>query len=118
MKAVKLGETLFLKITKNNRSKKRQQKKMFNFSVLLKELIDNNSWDKKISAVQIIEKWNEIVGLAFSQNVKPKKEDKQILFVECSSQSWKMQVKINKRSILKKIEQQYGKGIINDIKPI
>ena len=60
--------------------------------------------------------WSEIVGEDISKETKALKIDNNTLVVKVYKAAWRQQLTFLKEELLKKVETQLGKGVVEDIR--
>jgi predicted nucleic acid-binding Zn ribbon protein len=79
-------------------------------------LIDKLGFRKKMKEQQILQDWAAIVGPQIGKISKAEKVYESVLYVRVASSSWRTELMFQKHSILKQIEQRYGKNVITDFR--
>ena len=83
---------------------------------LIHQLIGKLDEEKKISEDDLLRVWGEVVGREALVYSKPYSLYKKSLFVKVTGSGWMQELSMRKRQILKKIQSQFGKNEIKDIK--
>ena len=60
--------------------------------------------------------WNTVVGEVVAQVSVPVRVVKGVLYVSVKNSTWRQELSMQKPQILKKYEEQFGAGIIRDIR--
>ena len=68
------------------------------------------------SLLQVWDWWDRIVGEKVSKNAQPSAFKGKLLLVEVSSSVWMHQLQFLKEDILRKINEQLGENLVEDIK--
>lgn len=72
--------------------------------------------DKKVNQCKIVNLWSDLVGENIAKVAEAERVYEGILYVKVTSMTWRTELLFQKRTILKKIEEKFGKGIIKDIR--
>lgn len=70
---------------------------------------------KAMREYEAFKSWNAIVGEHVAQNSVPIKVENGVLYVSVKNSVWRQELSMRKPQILKKIEEEFGRGIIRDI---
>jgi predicted nucleic acid-binding Zn ribbon protein len=82
----------------------------------LETLFQQLGYEKKISQYHIINNWSEMVGKKIGNISTPIRVKDRVLFVKVKSTSWRTELLFQKHEILKRIEKEFGKNVIDDIR--
>lgn len=82
---------------------------------IIEKILKNYGIEKKVKENQVINIWDEIVGRKISSITKPMRVADGKLFVQVCNSSWRSELFLLKPKILKKIQKEIGKGIIQEI---
>ncbi len=82
----------------------------------LKALFKDLGYDKKISQMQVIEKWSDIVGENIANIAQAERVQNNILYVKVKSMTWRTELLFQKKTILEKIKQNVGSDVVRDIR--
>ena len=82
----------------------------------LQDLFKNLGLDKKVGEYRLLGSWSDIVGSEIAQVTSAERIDNLILFVRVQSGPWRNELIMRKGDILRKIRQEFGNQIINDIR--
>ncbi len=64
---------------------------------------------------QAVTRWSSIVGEKISKVTKPERVDGDKIFVIVKNSSWRNELIFHKQKIIRKLNNQLGRGIIKDI---
>lgn len=70
---------------------------------------------KAMKEYEVFRSWNTLVGGHVAQNSVPIKVENGVLYVSVKNSVWRQELGMLRPQILKKIEEEFGKGIIRDI---
>ncbi len=79
-------------------------------------LIRDLGFEKKLHQVRVVNLWPELVGEAIANVAQAERVSDGILYVKVKSMTWRTELSFQKSNIIKKIEQRFGKNVINDIR--
>ncbi|MDZ7725533.1 MAG: DUF721 domain-containing protein [candidate division KSB1 bacterium] len=82
----------------------------------LESMFKDMGMDSKIKQHRIIQDWPDIVGQSVSNVTQAERIDNSILYVRVKSTTWRTELLFQKHTILKRINEKYGNGIIKDIR--
>jgi predicted nucleic acid-binding Zn ribbon protein len=71
---------------------------------------------KQLLRAQAVTEWPDIVGDRIARETKADHIRNTILFVSCSSPMWAQELGLLKPTIIKKIRERVGPGIVTDIR--
>tara|TARA_Y200000002_G_C22576655_1_gene618998 strand:+ start:673 stop:948 length:276 start_codon:yes stop_codon:yes gene_type:complete len=82
----------------------------------LQVFIKNSGLEKVLDQQNIIDVWDEVVGEKISKNAKAKSIEYGVLKVETISPTWRQELHLQKKDIVKKLNEKIQKKIIKDIR--
>jgi predicted nucleic acid-binding Zn ribbon protein len=82
---------------------------------VIKDYLKALGLDKKMKEVSIINRWEEIIGRQIARATKDIYIDRGILFLKIDSSVIKNEILMIKKGLIKKINDETGEIIINDI---
>lgn len=82
----------------------------------LQVFIKNSGLEKVLDQQNIIDVWDEVVGEKISKNAKAKSIEYGVLKVETISPTWRQELYLQKKDIVKKLNEKIQKKIIKDIR--
>jgi predicted nucleic acid-binding Zn ribbon protein len=84
-------------------------------SDIVGKLLRERGWKEEVSVGGVIGRWREIVGDDIADHAEPQSFDNKILVVRASSTPWATQLKILRSTILGRISQEIGDGVVEDL---
>ena len=82
----------------------------------LQVFIKNSGLEKVLDQQNLIDVWDEVVGEKISKNAKAKSIEYGVLKVETVSPAWRQELHLQKKDIVKKLNEKIQKKIIKDIR--
>lgn len=82
---------------------------------VIKDYLNALGLDKKLKEVSVINRWEEIIGRQIARATKDIYIDRGILFLKIDSSVIKNEILMIKKGLIKKINDEIGEIIINDI---
>ena len=82
----------------------------------LQVFIKNSGLEKVLDQQNLIDVWDEVVGEKISKNAKAKSIEYGVLKVETISPTWRQELHLQKKDIVKKLNEKIQKKIIKDIR--
>jgi predicted nucleic acid-binding Zn ribbon protein len=79
------------------------------------EVLKEFGLDKKARVYSVITNWPQIVGEKIASATIAEKLDKGILTIRVKNAVWKYELTMQKASILEKIAEEFGPGLVRDI---
>jgi predicted nucleic acid-binding Zn ribbon protein len=83
---------------------------------LILESLNKMGYAEKIHRQSVVINWSEIVGKTISKETKALKIDNKTLVVKVDKAAWRQQLVFLKDEILRKIETELGKDVVEDIR--
>jgi predicted nucleic acid-binding Zn ribbon protein len=83
---------------------------------LILEALNKMGYTDRIHRQSAVTGWSEIVGEDVSRETKALKIDNKTLVVKVYKAAWRHQLVFLKEEILKKVETDLGKGVVEDIR--
>jgi predicted nucleic acid-binding Zn ribbon protein len=83
---------------------------------LILETLNKMGYAERIHRQSAVISWSEIVGEVISKETKAIKIDNKTLVVKVHKAAWRQQLVFLKDEILKKIDNDLGKGVVEDIR--
>ncbi len=83
---------------------------------LILEALNKMGYAERIHRQSAVIGWSEIVGEIISNETKALKIDNKTLVVKVHKAAWRQQLIFLKEEILKKIETDLGRGVVEDIR--
>ena len=97
-----------------NRPKK--QKELVPLGTVLPNLLKSIRTGSDAQLVEVWELWDGVVGETIAKNARPAAFKGKLLLVEVSSSSWMHQLQFLKADIIEKINDAFGKEMVDEIK--
>jgi predicted nucleic acid-binding Zn ribbon protein len=85
-------------------------------SQLLNEVLKKYELDELVEKNILIEKFKEIVGKQLADRIEFKNFDRGILTIEVESSAWKNEIFLLREQIVEKINKEFGKQIVKQLK--
>jgi predicted nucleic acid-binding Zn ribbon protein len=82
----------------------------------LEELVDKLGIKKKLQEYEAVERWEEIVGQQIGRVTSATGITKGVLFVRVRTGTWRNELTMRKREIIRKINLVLGEEIVTDIR--
>jgi predicted nucleic acid-binding Zn ribbon protein len=82
----------------------------------LEELVDKLGIKKKLQEYEAVERWEEIVGQQIGRVTSAMGITKGVLFVRVRTGTWRNELTMRKREIIRKINLVLGEEIVTDIR--
>jgi predicted nucleic acid-binding Zn ribbon protein len=95
---------------------KKQKAKFEHIGSILSDVLKTYRKDADGELVQVWQVWDEIVGEVIAQNAKPAAFKGKILIVHVSSSTWVHQLQFLKKEMIAKLNNAFGKALIDDLK--
>jgi predicted nucleic acid-binding Zn ribbon protein len=95
---------------------KKQKAKFEHIGSILTDVLKTYRKDADGELVQVWQVWDEIVGEVIAQNAKPAAFKGKILIVHVSSSTWVHQLQFLKKEMIAKLNNAFGKALIDDLK--
>lgn len=83
---------------------------------VMQSLLSDFGWDKEIQINALIEEWPKIVGAEVAKRTEIASVGDGIIRVECSSTPWSVELRRIKLDIIEKINRDYPRAEIQDIR--
>lgn len=84
-------------------------------SGILKDALKTLGLHDRIEELSVLSLWERLVGPQIAQRSTPVSVFDHVLYVHVSDNVWMHQLYLHKQTILRKIEQELGKGAIRDL---
>ena len=85
---------------------------------VLEALLKDMGLDRPVLQNRSLLVWSDVVGEAVADNTTPEEVKHGILRVKVSTPVWRNEIALQKKEILKKLNEALGKKVIKDIKLI
>ncbi len=72
-------------------------------------------WDKKYDELEVLAKWEEMMGKAVAQRTTRLSVQNRVLIIELNSSVMREELQFGKDVILQRVNQTAGKSIIDDV---
>jgi predicted nucleic acid-binding Zn ribbon protein len=103
-------------VSKENMRRKRQQTQLQSIGEVLFSILKKRGMTSKIEENALIKLWPKAVGPQIASKTKPDCLRNGTLFVKTISSVWVQQLHFIKEEIRDKLNQQYGKSTVNEIR--
>jgi predicted nucleic acid-binding Zn ribbon protein len=78
-------------------------------------VLRDKGWSEELSAGTVMSRWAHIVGEEIAEHTTIESYDNNSLVVRASSTAWATQLLILRSSILRRIDEEVGQGVIQEI---
>ena len=95
---------------------KKQKAKFEHIGSILSDVLKTYRRDSDADLVQVWQVWDKVVGDVIAQNARPAAFKGKLLLVHVSSSTWIHQLQFLKKEMMAKLNQAFGKEVINDLK--
>tara|TARA_B100001250_G_scaffold310183_1_gene272102 strand:- start:334 stop:609 length:276 start_codon:yes stop_codon:yes gene_type:complete len=82
----------------------------------IKILLKKTGLEGGVKQQEVINVWEEVVGLTISKNTKPTSIRHGVLIVEVSKHTWKQELQFQKNEIIKKINTKLNNKLLKEIR--
>lgn len=86
------------------------------FSDVVGRLLAERGWSKEVSVGGVIGRWREVVGDEIAAHATPVTFDDGVLIVQAGSTAWATQLEFLRPSILGRLAQELGQGVVEELK--
>ena len=83
---------------------------------ILAEVLKTYRRDSDGELVQVWQVWDDVIGDVIAQNARPAAFKGKILLVHVSSSTWVHQLQFLKKEMIAKLNNAFGKALIDDLK--
>lgn len=87
-----------------------------NIGSIIETMVSRLGIKKQLKRAQVVTDWPDIVGDRIASETKADRIRNTILFVSCSTPMWAQELGLLKPTIIKKIRERVGPGIVTDIR--
>jgi predicted nucleic acid-binding Zn ribbon protein len=101
---------------KTMKNRRKKQKELIPLSTVLPNLLKSIRTGSDAQLVEVWELWDGLVGEAIAKNTRPAAFKGKLLLVEVSSSTWMHQLQFLKADIVEKINDAFGKEMVEEIK--
>ena len=95
---------------------KKQKAKFEHIGSILTDVLKTYRRESNGELVQVWQVWDDVVGDVIAQNAKPAAFKGKILIVHVSSSTWIHQLQFLKKDMITKLNEAFGKALIDDLK--
>ncbi|MGB5747815.1 MAG: DUF721 domain-containing protein [Desulfobacterales bacterium] len=95
---------------------KKQKGKFEHIGSILADVLKTYRRESDAELVQVWRIWDDIVGDVIAQNARPAAFKGKILLVHVSSSTWVHQLQFLKKEMIAKLNNAFGKALIDDLK--
>lgn len=82
----------------------------------LGRLLRDMGWREDIAVGGVIGRWREVVGDQIAEHCVPETFEDKILVVRASSTAWATQVRLLTPTLLRRLAEEVGEGVVEDVK--
>jgi len=83
---------------------------------IISDVIKDLSLKNKLSVSNIFNHWEEIVGTEISRKAKPKKINRNTLFISVTNSTWANELNLMSNQLINKINLFIGEEVVKNIK--
>ena len=98
------------------KNRRKKQKELIPLGTVLPNLLKSIRTGSDAQLVEVWELWDGVVGETISKNARPAAFKGKLLLVEVSSSTWMHQLQFLKADIIEKINDAFGKELVEEIK--
>ena len=95
---------------------KKQKAKFEHIGSIIPDVLRTYRKDADGELVQLWQVWDDVVGEVIAQNARPAAFKGKILIVHVSSSTWVHQLQFLKKEMIAKLNNAFGKSLIDDLK--
>lgn len=82
----------------------------------IRDLVDGRGWERTTRVAKVLACWDEIVGDAVASHCRPEAVNDGELVLAAESTSWATQLRLLAPTLLAKVEEQLGPGVVTAIR--
>ncbi len=82
----------------------------------LGRLLADMGWREDIAVGGVIGRWREVVGEHIAEHCVPETFEDKVLVVRASSTAWATQVRLLTPTLLRRLSEEVGEGVVEDVK--
>ncbi len=82
----------------------------------IRDLVDGRGWQKTTRIATVLACWEQIVGEAIADHCRPEAVNDGELVLAAESTSWATQLRMLAPSIIAKVDEQLGKGVVTAVR--
>jgi len=98
------------------KNRRKKQKELVPLGSVLPNLLKSIRTGSDAQLVEVWELWDDVVGETIAKNARPAAFKGKLLLVEVSSSTWMHQLQFLKADIIEKINDAFGKEMVDEIK--
>ena len=98
------------------KNRRKKQKELVPLGSVLPNLLKSIRTGSDAQLVEVWELWDDVVGETIAKNARPAAFKGKLLLVEVSSSTWMHQLQFLKTDIIEKINDAFGKEMVDEIK--
>ncbi len=95
---------------------KKQKAKFEHIGSIIADVLKTYRKDADAELVRVWQVWDDVVGDVIAQNARPAAFKGKILIVHVSSSTWVHQLQFLKQEMIVKLNNAFGKNLIDDLK--
>jgi predicted nucleic acid-binding Zn ribbon protein len=84
--------------------------------VTIRDLVDGRGWQRTTQVATVLACWEQIVGEAIAEHCQPEAVNDGELVLAAESTSWATQLRMLVPSLIAKVDEQLGKGVVTSIR--
>lgn len=82
----------------------------------LSRLLRDMGWKEDIAVGGVVGRWREVVGDQIAEHCVPETFEDKVLVVRASSTAWATQVRLLTPTLLRRLAEEVGEGVVADVK--
>ena len=82
----------------------------------IRDLVDGRGWQQTTQVAKVLACWEDIVGVAIADHCHPEAVNDGELVLAAESTSWATQLRMLAPSLIAKVEEQLGRGVVTSIR--
>ncbi|WP_050758090.1 DUF721 domain-containing protein [Xylanimonas cellulosilytica] len=79
-------------------------------------LLRDKGWREEVSVGGVVGRWREVVGDDVADHCTPETFEDKVLVVRASSTAWATQVRLLTPTLLRRLAEEVGEGVVEDVK--
>jgi predicted nucleic acid-binding Zn ribbon protein len=82
----------------------------------IRDLVDGRGWERTTQVAKVLACWDDLVGEAVASHCRPEAVNDGVLVLAAESTSWATQLRLLAPTLVAKVEQQLGPGVVTSIR--
>lgn len=85
------------------------------FASAIQRLVDERGWQDTVAVGGAMGRWAEVAGPEIAEHCRPERFDDGVLLVQAQSTAWATQVRLLVPTLLRKLDERLGEGVVTKI---